>query len=400
MVSCAAVDADPQHEVLVVELLAAPAPRSGRRRCRACAGCRGPTSASGRAGRPGRCESKPALGVDVLDPGADVEPVVVLLDLLVGVERLAVAERPLALAALALGRLGWVGRGGHVVGSLWPALRIAPCHRWAVRRRRSGGQLKVRAGGSSRPSRQTTTGTNALEVDMPPRHQRDSGGKTAGGGHGGQSCHRTRDTCPNRARFALTVSTTVAIWDTGSWESDHRRGYPDRRAAVARPPVRHLRPRAVLRDALRLLRLQHLHALASWRVRRLPGRLARRGAPGAGAGRAPLVGPRPVDTVFVGGGTPSLLGGARLGGGARRRPVDASGWPRAPRSPPRPTRSRPRRSSSRGLREAGFTRVSLGMQSAAPHVLAVLDRRAHAGPGRSRRRGRRARPGSSTSTST
>ena len=29
----------------------------------------------------------------------------------------------------------------------------------------------------------------------------------------------------------------------------------------------------------------------------------------------------------------------------------------------------------RGLRSAGFTRISLGMQSAAPHVLAVLDRR-------------------------
>ena len=40
-----------------------------------------------------------AVGVDGLDPGPDVEAVVVLLGALVGVERLAVAERPLALAA-------------------------------------------------------------------------------------------------------------------------------------------------------------------------------------------------------------------------------------------------------------------------------------------------------------
>ena len=34
-----------------------------------------------------------------------------------------------------------------------------------------------------------------------------------------------------------------------------------------------------------------------------------------------------------------------------------------------------------GLRAAGFNRISFGMQSAAPHVLAVLDR-PHAGPRR------------------
>ena len=40
-----------------------------------------------------------AMGVNGLDPGPDVEPVVVLLGALIGVERLAVAERPLTLAA-------------------------------------------------------------------------------------------------------------------------------------------------------------------------------------------------------------------------------------------------------------------------------------------------------------
>ena len=53
-----------------------------------------------------------ALAVDRLDAGADVQPVVVLLDALVRGERLAVAELPLAFAALALGAV--VGAGGHV----------------------------------------------------------------------------------------------------------------------------------------------------------------------------------------------------------------------------------------------------------------------------------------------
>jgi putative oxygen-independent coproporphyrinogen III oxidase len=86
------------------------------------------------------------------------------------------------------------------------------------------------------------------------------------------------------------------------------------------------------------------------------------------------VGARQVDTVFVGGGTPSLLGAARLGEvlGAVR---DTFGL--APGAEVT-TESNPESTSAEffaGLVEAGFTRVSLGMQSAAPHVLAVLDRR-------------------------
>ncbi len=81
----------------------------------------------------------------------------------------------------------------------------------------------------------------------------------------------------------------------------------------------------------------------------------------------------PVSTVFLGGGTPTLLpaddlagllavvaeelgltDGAEVTTEANPDSVDPAGLAR--------------------LREAGFTRVSFGMQSAVPHVLATLDR--------------------------
>lgn len=89
---------------------------------------------------------------------------------------------------------------------------------------------------------------------------------------------------------------------------------------------------------------------------------------------AATLGPRPVDTVFVGGGTPSLLGADRLGEvlGAVRETFGLA--PGAEVT----TESNPESTSPEffaGLADAGFTRVSLGMQSAAPHVLRVLERR-------------------------
>jgi oxygen-independent coproporphyrinogen-3 oxidase len=84
--------------------------------------------------------------------------------------------------------------------------------------------------------------------------------------------------------------------------------------------------------------------------------------------------PPAVDTVFVGGGTPSLLGADGLGAvlGAVR-----STFGLAPDAEVT-TESNPESTSPEffaGLRAAGYTRVSLGMQSAVPHVLATLDRR-------------------------
>lgn len=83
--------------------------------------------------------------------------------------------------------------------------------------------------------------------------------------------------------------------------------------------------------------------------------------------------PRPVSTVFFGGGTPTLLPasdltrmlaavdrlftlvpGAEVTTEANPDSIDAAGL--------------------RALADAGFTRVSIGMQSAVPHVLATLER--------------------------
>ncbi len=81
-----------------------------------------------------------------------------------------------------------------------------------------------------------------------------------------------------------------------------------------------------------------------------------------------------VDTVFVGGGTPTLLPPADL---ARiLHGVDAAFGLAADAEVT--TEANPESvdpASLAALRAAGFTRISLGMQSTAPHVLAVLERR-------------------------
>ena len=82
---------------------------------------------------------------------------------------------------------------------------------------------------------------------------------------------------------------------------------------------------------------------------------------------------RPVSTVFVGGGTPSLLGAEGLG---RVMASVRTHFDIAPGAEIT-TESNPESTSPEffeGILAAGFTRVSLGMQSAAGHVLAVLDR--------------------------
>ena len=97
------------------------------------------------------------------------------------------------------------------------------------------------------------------------------------------------------------------------------------------------------------------------------------------AGRVLAGNPPPrVDTVFVGGGTPTLLptddlarildGIDRLWGLADDVEVTTEANPESVTP-----------ASLKALRAAGYTRISLGMQSAAAGVLAVLDRRHSAG---------------------
>jgi putative oxygen-independent coproporphyrinogen III oxidase len=85
------------------------------------------------------------------------------------------------------------------------------------------------------------------------------------------------------------------------------------------------------------------------------------------------LGERPAQTVFVGGGTPTLLGTQallRLLAGVAETLGLAS-------EAEVPTEANPESvdlEMLRALRRGGFTRVSLGMQSASPHVLRALDR--------------------------
>jgi oxygen-independent coproporphyrinogen-3 oxidase len=81
-----------------------------------------------------------------------------------------------------------------------------------------------------------------------------------------------------------------------------------------------------------------------------------------------------VDTVFFGGGTPTLLPPDDL---ARILDAVADVFGLAPDAEIT-TEANPESvdpGSLRRLRQAGFTRISLGMQSAVPHVLGVLERR-------------------------
>jgi oxygen-independent coproporphyrinogen-3 oxidase len=80
-----------------------------------------------------------------------------------------------------------------------------------------------------------------------------------------------------------------------------------------------------------------------------------------------------VSTVFVGGGTPTLLAPAALGSVLARIHAEfgvAEGAEVTLEANPDSVDP----ASLAGLRAAGFTRISFGMQSAVPHVLSVLDR--------------------------
>lgn len=88
---------------------------------------------------------------------------------------------------------------------------------------------------------------------------------------------------------------------------------------------------------------------------------------------ADVLGPREVSTVFIGGGTPTLLGAAPLVGildTIRGHFPVASNVEITTEANPDSVDP----AMLEALRSGGFTRISFGMQSAAPHVLAVLER--------------------------
>ncbi|WCB92140.1 Heme chaperone HemW [Baekduia alba] len=96
----------------------------------------------------------------------------------------------------------------------------------------------------------------------------------------------------------------------------------------------------------------------------------------------------PAQTVFVGGGTPTLLAPdelARILDAIREHVGIAPGAEVTTEANPESVDP----VALAALREAGFTRISLGMQSAAPHVLETLDR--HHTPGRAVAAAREAR---------
>jgi putative oxygen-independent coproporphyrinogen III oxidase len=81
----------------------------------------------------------------------------------------------------------------------------------------------------------------------------------------------------------------------------------------------------------------------------------------------------PVETVFFGGGTPTLLPPADLAGVLHAIDGEFGLAPKAEVTVEANPETVDERSLA-DLRAAGITRISLGMQSAVPHVLAVLDR--------------------------
>jgi putative oxygen-independent coproporphyrinogen III oxidase len=125
----------------------------------------------------------------------------------------------------------------------------------------------------------------------------------------------------------------------------------------------------------------------------IPGEAGTEGYAGAVAAelalaRTVLGNAPPVETVFIGGGTPTLLPPTELAAALHAIRETFGLAPGAEVT----TEANPESvdpESLAALRAAGFTRLSLGMQSAAPHVLATLDR--HHTPGRAVAAAREAR---------
>src|SRR5258705_1058521 len=141
---------------------------------------------------------------------------------------------------------------------------------------------------------------------MPPRYQRNTVLEAAGGGHVANCATDTR-TSPNRGRFALRVSKSP-LWETGCMTV--RTAPVELPDLVARPGgpfgiyihVPFCATRCGYCDFNTYTPTELGGANPDGWLEALRAEL------GLAASR--LGSPRVVDTVFVGGGTPSLLGGA------------------------------------------------------------------------------------------
>ena len=124
-----AVAADPQHEVAVFDDVDVLVTGPGAVVALFALGIQAPPAEP--AAQVGLVDAvEAARGVDVLDAFPHVEREIVLLGLFVGVERLAIAERPLAFAARRFGARGFEGfqsSGGLLLGGA--GVRTARYHR-------------------------------------------------------------------------------------------------------------------------------------------------------------------------------------------------------------------------------------------------------------------------------
>ncbi len=146
-----AVEPDAEHEVAVVELLGLQHRGAAAVDPRLALGVQPPPAHA--AAQVGRVDGvEPALAVDRLDPGTDVQPVVVLLGALVRVERLAVSELPLALAALA--RQDSSGPSVWWWGALRQASGLRPCAVARVAGGRPAPRMGTRCGAGQQATRQ------------------------------------------------------------------------------------------------------------------------------------------------------------------------------------------------------------------------------------------------------
>ena len=226
-----------------------------------------------------------AVRVDVLDPGPDVERVVVLLDPLVGVERLAVAERPLTLApgpARCPGRAGRrvLGPGRGAADRHRGVLRCLAVPRWDARARRPA---RRRAGttvsGDSR--RGCAPETDRSGVVSRPDRSRCARGRSRRGDEPRSGGRQRRSWAPcchtawgpaNRTRAGSHITGRVCV----AWPSDDRG--PDCRRVAAKGCLAVCRPALTLAVTLTGLGAAQLwrDELATWSAAtRSPGDLAR-----------------------------------------------------------------------------------------------------------------------------